>query len=316
MPELEWSSEVATISNAWDLRKAIRYILEFSKYQSDSHLTARAVWFKGVNRELQLYGPERNGTCGISFIKTQCEYWGKDLDFGIQGRHLPKILNLFGEEMWLTIEHSVDNEFVKFTGAGGWLQVPLQDKFSNQTVSVSAPAAMNNPQGLSRYSLRVFGLKTLSQAVAIQTPKKRAGSEDLTLQCADTYLLITKQADILQREKSYAVFATSDGMENSWQLVIANHKYLTPCLSVMAKFLKDHRQQQDYEDSYGQDWDSEEFIEQDEIPDTDLVSITQAYSEAKKKWVLFIDPVPYSEGCRMMLSVKQPQDVIDRLEGE
>lgn len=307
---------VATLTEGWKLRRAIGYINDFSKVTNDNR--SRTIWFRSSDQELFCYGPENDGQSSISFIKCSAgPLYGADVDFGIQARHLPKVIRLFVENEVISIAFDKQRDCVRFSGDNGSLTLPLVDGFFCRNLSESAPFILSESAPLSQYSQRTFLLKELMGQVMIHTPKRDANSEDVLLQGEDTHLLITKQADVLKLEKSFAYFADTSGMDVPWQTVVANYRYLMPCLTVMAKYLRHLAAQAEYEsgaESFG--FEEEEDFALEEAAETDHVTLTQALWEAKGKWCLFIDPVPYSEDCRLFLSIKQPREVSDRLEGE
>jgi hypothetical protein len=318
-PTYDWV-KLSALTDGWAFRKACNYINTFSKCKGDT--SDRAVWLKDETYDsLSLYCTEFTGKSGISYIKgmvPRLHPEDVEINLGISARHLPRVSSVFKDDptVVILVNDLEQPTQIRFQGDLGGITLPVMESYIYPAVSKVAPVILASPP-LENEATRVFDLKQLYEAIIIQTPKKKANSEDLLLKDMDnTRLLITKQADILGRERSFSTYAAPDGLDDPWQPIVVNYQYLKQALSTMLKHSKDSEAQSIYEsDDYEDDLEDEWALPSKDAPKS-LVTLTQAYSTLDRRWCLFIDPVPYSQQCRTFVAAKIPKDVSDRLTGE
>ncbi len=326
IPDIEWKP-LTVLTDGWSFRRACNYTNTFSKCRGDTN--NKVVWFNSSAEDtVNVFCTEHTGKSGISYIMCQLlrQPNETEINFGVSARHLPKLHTVFDQSVEVTI--LVDDlqtpTTVKFEGDVGFIILPTVESFYCKAVSEVAPEVMANPEllALNHEAQRIFDLKKLYEGLLIQVPKKKADSEDLLLQDTDEVkLTITKQADVLQRDRSSLQYAKPDGLDTKWEPLVVNYQYFKACLETLLKYSKDQTAEQSYE-AFDYESDFDDFQELDEwaLQSTDsstiLVTLTQAWLRKSNRWCLYIDPVPYNNSCRTFLSARTPLVTTDRLQGD
>jgi hypothetical protein len=154
----------------------------------------------------------------------------------------------------------------------------------------------------------------------MQKKKSSNDPDGIRLECTDAYLVLTKISDKLRREVSHALFAEAVTDNSEWCPIVVYQNHFIRGLTAALKFCKQMNEEDLYEydyDNYGVDESIREnddylFLNEDlEQQSTNLVTLTQQYIEKKDIWCVFIDPVPYTNECTVVIVASTPNKVDD-----
>jgi hypothetical protein len=313
----DWLSGCINIPDLIPFRRRVAILNTFSKYANDT--SHRSVWFY-YNKDLgklQVFGSEYSGAdTGISLIKVgidaQCTIEGLDkISFGVPARHLVRILNLQvnGD---LNFRITSDQKHVQVWSGKDWLLLPTTEAYLSRAVSEYAPVILNNNMPLTNMSSRIFAAKQLIHKTNIQKKRSANESEGVRLRCLESHLELTKSSDLMEKDKSFALFAELTGEETPWRSLIINHSYLMCALIATYKFCQLLTEDELYEDAGSELpedpddlmlWTDNDLNGGVDNTDNDhLMCLTQSYSEEQELWTMFVDSVPYSEDFSICLS--------------
>lgn len=327
-----WRPGTIEVSDPMALRKRGAILNTFSKYSNDRNNRAVWFWFNPATQTLQLFGSEHSGAdSGVALIKVavdaRCSIEEPEgVRFGVPARHLSRILNLAGPEAApLCIRLSHCGQHVQMWSGSSWLLLPSTDPILSQALSAYAPVVLNNAlDTLTQTSTRTFGARQLVHKVGMQKRRAPNDPEGVLLECpTDAHLEISKAADLLRRERSFAVFAHLTGDETPWQPVVPYHSYLMSAIVAAYQFCQQLSESELFVESATDGSHDASLLPpgqlfpetEDELMlwDTDdastanleaehLVSLTQAYCPNRDLWTLFVDTVPYSTDFCVALS--------------
>ena len=322
----KWSeSFVGAVPESIKFRKRVSILNTFSKYQNDKN--HRFVWFHIEDGKLAVYGSEYSGgDAGISLMKVAVPITGPVVDnpdavtgkkrFSMPARHLSRLLHLIDENSPLYFRVSDTGGHVQFWSDKGWFVFPCVASSLSKTLSVSAPIFLNQGVAAERVSQRVYCAQELANKIAMQKAYKKNDPEGVRLECTDSHLVISKLADMLRKDETYALFADLTGDEAPWRPLIVHQSYFLTAMMAALKYCKQLTEEELFETGgefvddvpFGEEWNdntSEDYLmltNEINYENSHLVSVTQQYLPDKGMWCVYVDPVPYSDECAIYLA--------------
>lgn len=240
--EFYWK-EQGSIAGGRELAQATRLLTSFSQLKSDT--AGRIVYFYPTPGKLYIFVTEKGGDRGQAMLCYQIPSTIHSKPFGIEGRHLSKIAEVFNfkepnEKITLHVEYAngEDEEPTRvcFVGNKGYINLPAKAQEDCPTLSRGAITFFLDPDDeIKTISTRTFHIDMLYNGICIQTPRKGSQRDDILLEEEGNNLVITKRSDINKQERSEIQLGSIENVSGEWKPIVVPHGYISEILEALNK---------------------------------------------------------------------------------
>lgn len=313
-PEVDWQ-HAATINQGWEFKTLCSVVNTFSALSSDN--TNKGLYFRFQDNTLSIHASEKGGNRGISLISAEMQCSSKTVRFGVEGRHLLKLANLFTTDGMVTVELDDLEEptLSRFSGENGWIILPIIEDYLIQDLSRGAMAMFHGEEDfkLTEHCSRVYPLVDLSDNIEMQEPLDSKKSRELLLEEVENDLVDSKIWDANKLEAAKTpTWSIVD--ERPWRPVSVGYDYLSDALKALDKHMTYVSKQQEFEEGeVPTDFDFDDG-EEWSVPDSPnnqvkLVMLTLMSAVTAlgiERWFLFLKHPTFS-GCQISISCGLPE---------